>query len=155
MLSWAARTDIGHRRAANEDSVLVGLPIFAVADGMGGHAAGDRASAAVVERLSPSHGPLRRRRPRSSRRFVDAGDDIDALAEGIPIGVGTTVTGRAPWSTTADAVLRGLQHRRQPGLPLRAQRAHAGDRSTTRSCRSWWMPASSPPRRPSTIPRAT
>jgi protein phosphatase len=94
VLSWAARTDVGHRRAANEDSVLVGLPIFAVADGMGGHAAGDRASAAVTERLSREPGPFAEL-PLLEQAFIDAGAAIDALAEGIPIGVGTTITGVA------------------------------------------------------------
>ena len=94
VLSWAARTDIGHRRSANEDSVLVGLPVFAVADGMGGHAAGDRASAAVAERLSRESGPFAQLAA-LEQAFVDAGTAIDALAEGIPIGVGTTITGAA------------------------------------------------------------
>jgi protein phosphatase len=95
VLSWAARSDVGHRRTSNEDSVVVAAPMFAVADGMGGHAAGDRASAAAVEHLSPRKGV----------RFLDvatlesslaaAAHDIDTLAEGIPIGVGTTVTGAA------------------------------------------------------------
>ena len=94
VLSWAARTDVGHRRAANEDSVLVGLPIFAVADGMGGHAAGDRASAAVAERLAQETGPFAELSA-LEQAFIDAGAAIDALAEGIPIGVGTTITGAA------------------------------------------------------------
>ena len=94
VLSWAARTDIGHRRSANEDSVLVGLPVFAVADGMGGHAAGDRASAAVAERLSQESGPFAELSA-LEQAFIDAGTAIDALAEGIPIGVGTTITGAA------------------------------------------------------------
>ena len=94
VLSWAARTDIGRRRSANEDSVLVGLPIFAVADGMGGHAAGDRASAAVAERLSRESGPFAELSA-LEQAFIDAGTAIDALAEGIPIGVGTTITGAA------------------------------------------------------------
>jgi protein phosphatase len=95
VLSWAARSHVGHRRASNEDSVVVASPMFAVADGMGGHAAGDRASAAAVEHL----------RPRAGITFLDietlesslaaAADDIDTLAEGIPVGVGTTVTGAA------------------------------------------------------------
>ncbi len=45
-------TDVGHKRKANEDSMLVGYPIFAIADGMGGHDAGDRASQTVVYELS-------------------------------------------------------------------------------------------------------
>ncbi|MDP9026093.1 MAG: protein phosphatase 2C domain-containing protein [Actinomycetota bacterium] len=94
VLSWAARTDVGHRRAANEDSVIVGLPIFAVADGMGGHAAGDRASAAIATRLSREIGPFAEL-PALEQAFIDAGAEIDALAEGIPLGVGTTVTGAA------------------------------------------------------------
>ncbi len=46
----AARTDVGRRRHHNEDQVLVAdtLGLFVVADGMGGHEAGDVASAIVV-----------------------------------------------------------------------------------------------------------
>lgn len=46
---WA--TDIGLVRANNEDRYLVAEPLFAVADGMGGHAAGEVASATAVETL--------------------------------------------------------------------------------------------------------
>ena len=47
-----ARTDVGLVRRLNEDSVLVGERIWAVADGMGGHAAGDVASAITTEQLA-------------------------------------------------------------------------------------------------------
>lgn len=44
----AAVSHTGLRRRINEDSVLAEAPLFLVADGMGGHDAGDRASAAVI-----------------------------------------------------------------------------------------------------------
>lgn len=50
-LRWGARTDTGLRRARNEDAYLAEPPVFAVADGMGGHARGDVAAAMVVEAL--------------------------------------------------------------------------------------------------------
>ncbi len=54
--SWIsfARTDVGKVRKINEDSVLDNGPagIWVVADGMGGHAAGNVASASIVNSLS-------------------------------------------------------------------------------------------------------
>jgi len=48
-----ARTDVGHKRTHNEDSFLVdeALSLFVVADGMGGHAAGEIASAQAVKSI--------------------------------------------------------------------------------------------------------
>ena len=96
VLDWAGRSDVGRKRAVNEDSVLVGPPVFAVADGMGGHAAGDRASAAVVERLAAlkvdaDHGYLTVDQVEGALNL--AADDIDEFSAHIPIGAGTTVTG--------------------------------------------------------------
>jgi serine/threonine protein phosphatase PrpC len=47
----AGRTHIGLVRRRNEDSVYTGRSLFAVADGLGGHIAGDVASATVIDTL--------------------------------------------------------------------------------------------------------
>jgi PPM family protein phosphatase len=51
-LSYAVRSDVGRLRAGNEDSAYAGPHLLAVADGMGGHAAGEVASATVVATLA-------------------------------------------------------------------------------------------------------
>lgn len=48
ILRYAARSDVGLVRSANEDSGYAGSRMLVVADGMGGHAAGELASATAV-----------------------------------------------------------------------------------------------------------
>lgn len=70
-----SRTHVGLKRKINEDSILVetGRGLWAVADGMGGHEAGEVASAAVVDRL--------RRLPVTADLDALAADAIDALQQ--------------------------------------------------------------------------
>jgi len=94
-LSWAAATDVGLKRKLNEDSYIAESPIFAVADGMGGHSAGDIASAAVVDRLALALGTDFIEPADIELALHDATEDIAKAAEDRPLGVGTTVTGAA------------------------------------------------------------
>jgi PPM family protein phosphatase len=91
---WAGLTDTGFRRQHNEDSLVTQPPVFAVADGMGGHSHGDLASKAVAEQLGRL-GSLEAVEPidvvEALRRATDV---IEKLGDGEG-GAGTTVTGCA------------------------------------------------------------
>ena len=69
----AAATDVGQLREGNEDSFFAGASVFAVADGMGGHQAGEVASALALEPLRDVDG----------RDFPDAQTASSALVAAI------------------------------------------------------------------------
>jgi serine/threonine protein phosphatase PrpC len=94
-VSAGVATDRGHRRQVNEDSVLVLPHVYVVADGMGGHAAGDQASAILVEEMS-----------RLAQRRVDAAD-VSAVLQQASVRVRGLTAGSA--GTTVAAVI-GVEH---------------------------------------------
>lgn len=60
-LRAGSATDVGLVRPENQDQLLVADPLYAVADGMGGHAAGEVASSVAIEALNNAFdrsGPL-------------------------------------------------------------------------------------------------
>ena len=60
MLRYSARTDVGKRRQRNEDAILADPEhgLFVVADGVGGRAAGEVASALTVQTFQEAAGEL-------------------------------------------------------------------------------------------------
>ena len=65
---FGSRTEVGHVREHNEDSLVVTPPLFAVADGMGGHEAGEVASEVAINTLA---------------ELAPASPDGDALARAV------------------------------------------------------------------------
>jgi PPM family protein phosphatase len=95
-LRYAVRSDRGLVRSNNEDSVYAGPRLLAIADGMGGHAAGEVASKSVISTLEW----LDEDRPLGDmlsalREAVDAANDSIAalVAKDTELdGMGTTLT---------------------------------------------------------------
>jgi protein phosphatase len=97
----AARTDAGRVRRGNEDhyAMLCERGIFIVADGMGGHAAGEVASDMAVRITSHALGSLRglsdeeaSDRVRTAIQAANAAIFERTLSEGDKRGMGTTAT---------------------------------------------------------------
>jgi PPM family protein phosphatase len=75
-LAVAARTDVGMVRAGNEDSFFADADpnrgLFVVADGMGGHAAGEVASAMAVDIVRREVGGIRALSENAAPRLTEA-----------------------------------------------------------------------------------
>ena len=94
IVEQAGRTDVGRQRTANEDSLVVQPPLFAVADGMGGAKAGEVASAVAVQAVEsardsgePAEAQLAGIVRDANRRIYDL-----AVADESRRGMGTTLT---------------------------------------------------------------
>lgn len=93
-LHWSASTTVGKVRQVNEDSFLALDGMFVVADGMGGHAAGDVASALVVDVFQEFTGRIPLPLPELERLVVLANDRVRRHAHEHGLGgMGTTVVG--------------------------------------------------------------
>ncbi|MBW3594026.1 MAG: Stp1/IreP family PP2C-type Ser/Thr phosphatase [Actinobacteria bacterium] len=93
--SIGAKSDVGRVRDGNEDSYLVQEPIFVVADGMGGHLAGDVASRIAVQTISERAGDGAAADPEAIEKAVkEANAAIYEKASSDPSlhGMGTTCT---------------------------------------------------------------
>lgn len=91
--SYAARSDVGSVREHNEDSYLVKTPLFVVADGMGGHEAGEVASNIAVTTME-AHAPKSTSPEALAAAVIKANEAVLRGAQdgtGKP-GMGTTLT---------------------------------------------------------------
>ena len=96
-IGWGSATDCGRVREVNEDALLATPPLFVVADGMGGHAAGEVASRLALASFASLAG----------EESISVQDALEALAAGNQsildgaaahpewAGMGTTVAGLA------------------------------------------------------------
>ncbi len=97
VLQVGAATDTGRVRTLNEDSALAEGGIFVVADGMGGHAAGEVASGIVVETMRELVARTDLTAEDVTRQLVLANQRILTAVDSHPEnkGMGTTATGLA------------------------------------------------------------
>lgn len=85
-LEHGSQTHPGMRRTVNEDAFLAADPVFVVADGMGGHEAGDRASAAAVQAFASIVG-------RNDLTYLDIDETLNQARKAVLEVAATTLRG--------------------------------------------------------------
>lgn len=94
-LRWGAATDVGMVRAANQDSYLLAGTTFAVADGMGGHVAGEVAAQEALSAFRDSLGAITEDGLRSAVSRANSAVYDRSLAQAELRGMGTTLVALA------------------------------------------------------------
>jgi protein phosphatase len=108
VVRWGARSDTGRVRELNEDSLLADPPLFVVADGVGGHAAGEVASGLAVARLAGFTGSPAVDAVSVLQAVRDANHHIRQRAAEVSSdrGMGSTIVGVAlSWLGARDVLL--------------------------------------------------
>ncbi|GAA1852599.1 PP2C family protein-serine/threonine phosphatase [Microbacterium koreense] len=93
VIDAGSATHPGRRRALNEDAFLATAPVFIVADGMGGHRAGDRASAAAIAAFAVAAGRESLDLDDVRGAIAHARESVEALSDTTDDRAGTTLSG--------------------------------------------------------------
>lgn len=93
-LHWGAATDTGNRRKHNEDAYVTAPPVFAVADGMGGHSRGEVAATIVVDSLGDLREKAHLTHNEILTQLAQASEQIEKLEADGPVP-GSTLAGAA------------------------------------------------------------
>lgn len=135
----AVTTDVGTVRTNNEDAALTSPHLIAIADGMGGHAAGEVASGIAIDQLARlldehNSGQTELSTESIRNRLIQARSILRAMSIADPelAGMGTTVVGLAItqkawcWPTLET-----------PGSTDFATGSSFNSPSTIRTCNTW------------------